>query len=57
VLHNASGLRGTFDVRLSRYETTRLAFDREGPLPSAGVEVTYYPARTTKAELAVTVDA
>jgi hypothetical protein len=57
VLHNASGLRGTFDVRLSRYETTRLAFDREGPFPSTGVEVTYYPARTTKAELAVTVDA
>ena len=57
VLHDASGLRGTFDVRLSRYETTTLSFDREGPLPPPAVSVTYYPARTTKAQLVVTVDA
>lgn len=57
VLHNESGLRGTFDVRLSRYETTTLAFDYEGPLPPPAVSVTYYPARTIKAELVVTVDA
>ncbi len=59
VLHDEAGLRGTFDVRLSRYETTTLAVEREGegPLPPPSVSVTYYPARTTKAELVVTVDA
>ncbi|WP_254537002.1 DUF7263 family protein [Halomarina litorea] len=57
VLHDPSGLRGTFDVTLSRYETTHLAFEHAGPLPPNAVELTYYPARTTKAELVVTVDA
>lgn len=60
VLHDPDGLRGTYDVALSRYETTTLRFEREGggegPLPPSAVEVTYYPARTTKAELVVTVD-
>lgn len=57
VLHAPSGLRGTFEVTLSRYETTHLAFEHTGPLPPNSVELTYYPGRTTKAELAVTVDA
>ncbi|WP_254546219.1 DUF7263 family protein [Halomarina pelagica] len=56
VLHDPSGLNGTFEVALSRFETTRLRFDGDGPLPRGSVRVTYYPARTTKAELAVTVD-
>ncbi|MFC6836760.1 DUF7263 family protein [Halomarina ordinaria] len=56
VLHDPAGLAGTHDVSLSRFETTRLRFAAEGPLPPPSVEVTYYPARTTKAELVVTVD-
>ncbi|MFC7081256.1 DUF7263 family protein [Halorussus caseinilyticus] len=56
VLRNESGLRGTFAVELSRFETTTLTFETDGPLPAGSVEVTYYPAETTKAVLAVTVD-
>lgn len=56
-LHNATGLRGTFDLRTSRFETTTLRFDAGGPLPPGSVTVTSYPGRTTKAHLAVTVDA
>ena len=56
VLHDPDGLRGSYDLALSRYETMRLRFEGEGPLPPPAVEVTYYPARTTKAELVVTVD-
>lgn len=55
VLANASGLTGTFTVRVSRFETTRLRFETTGPLPRGSVEVTYFPARTTKATLSVTV--
>jgi len=57
VLHNESGLTGAFDVELSRFETTTLAFETDGPLPSGSVELTYRPAETRKAVLAVTVDA
>lgn len=56
VLHDPDGLRGRFDLDLSRYETTTLRFVHEGPLPPTAVAVTYYPARTTKVELVVTVD-
>lgn len=56
VLHNASGLDGTFTVRVSRFETISLRFSADGPLPPGSVEVTYYPVRTTKALLEVTVD-
>ena len=56
VLHDPSGLNGTYDVRVSRFETVRLWFDTDRPLASGDVELTYYPTRTTKATLAVTVD-
>jgi len=56
VLRNASGLRGTFTVELSRFETTTLTFETDGPLPTGSVELTNYPAETRKAVLAVTVD-
>jgi hypothetical protein len=56
VLRNESGLRGDFEVRLSRFETTTLTFETDGPLPTGSVELTYYPAETSKAVLAVTVD-
>jgi hypothetical protein len=55
VLHDPDGLDGTYTVDLSRYETTRLTFAAEGPLPPNSVELTYYPATTTKAVLEVTV--
>ncbi|MFC4449099.1 DUF7263 family protein [Halorussus aquaticus] len=56
VLRNASGLTGTFEVELSRFETTTLTFEADGALPTGSVELTYSPAETGKAVLAVTVD-
>jgi hypothetical protein len=56
VLHNASGLRGTFAVDTSRFETTELGFAANRSLATDAVEVTYVPARETKAILEVTVD-
>lgn len=57
VLHNASGLVGSFELRFSRLETTRLSFEASGPLPDGSATVSYAPAETTKGELVVTVDA
>lgn len=57
VLHEPSGLDGSYTVDVSRYETVTLAFDTDGPLQSGSVTVTYAPRRTTKATLEVTVDA
>ena len=56
VLRNVSGLRGTFGVDLSRFETTTLSFASNRTLSTGDVRVTYVPARTTKATLEVTVD-
>lgn len=57
VLHNRSGLGGTFTVSLVSYETTTLRFEGAGAVPRGSVTVTYAPPRTTKATVAVTVDA
>lgn len=57
VLHAPSGLNGEYTVRVSRFDTVTLAFEADGPLAPGTVGITYYPARTTKATLAVTVDA
>lgn len=57
ILHEPAGLDGTYSVRVSRFETTRIAFDVSGPLPQGSVEITYYPAETEKAVLEVTVGA
>lgn len=56
VLRNTSGLSGTFEVELSRFETTTLTVEADGPLPTGSLEVTYFPAQTAKKMLAVTVD-
>lgn len=56
VLHDPSGIDGTYEVRVSRFETTRLTVEADATLPRGAVEVTYYPARTTKGVLEVTVD-
>lgn len=56
-LHDPDGLNGTFDVTLSRFETTTLAFEGSGRLPRGTVTVEYAPPRTTRATLVVSVDA
>jgi hypothetical protein len=55
VLHDPDGITGAHDVELSRYETTTLRF--EGDVEEGEVAVTYYPRRTTKGRLEVTVGA
>lgn len=54
VLHNGSGLAGEYTVTTSRFETTRFTF-AAGEDPGGRVTVGYYPVRTTKAVLEVTV--
>lgn len=56
VLHNDSGLRGTFAVALSPYRTTTFVFESGDHLATGSVDVTYYPTTTEKARLEVTVD-
>lgn len=56
VLHNESGIEGTETVDLSRFETATLTFESSDRLPEGSVTVTYYPSRTRKAVLGVTVD-
>ncbi|MFB6164629.1 MAG: hypothetical protein ABEJ31_05670 [Haloarculaceae archaeon] len=55
VLRNASGLRGNFTVRTSRFETVRLTFETDRDLAAGDVRVRYFPTRTTKEHLEVTV--
>lgn len=55
VLENPAGLADTHTVPVSRYRTATLAFEGSGTLSSGDVRVTYYPARTRKATLSVTV--
>lgn len=55
VLHDTSGLAGTVRVRTSRFETTTLTFATRGT-DRGTIDVTYFPIRTTKAVLRVTVD-
>jgi hypothetical protein len=55
VLRNTSGLRGERTIDLSRYETTRLAFETNRTLSRGDVEISYVAARTSKATLEVTV--
>lgn len=56
VLHDESGLTGTHDVAVSRFETATFGFQGDGEL-SGNVTVDYYPAETRKAMLTVIVDA
>jgi hypothetical protein len=55
VLYDPTGINGTYEVTLSRFETTTLQFD--GTPQEGDVTVTYYPRQTRKALLGVTVDA
>lgn len=55
VLYEPSGLDGEYEIRLSRHETTTFRFDGYGL--GGDVTVTYFPRRTRKALIEVTVDA
>lgn len=57
VLRDPSGLNGTYDVELSRYDTVELAFDANNDLQTGSVRVAYRVETTTKAVLEVTADA
>jgi hypothetical protein len=57
VLHNRSGLNGSYEVPLVPYETTELRFQRAGRLESGNVTISYDAPRSTKESLVVTVDA
>ncbi|WP_232687311.1 DUF7263 family protein [Halobacterium zhouii] len=57
VLHDPNGLDGAYDVALARYDTVRFQFDASSDLPAGSVEIAYRVETTTKAVLAVTVDA
>jgi len=57
VRHDPDGLNGSYAIDVSRLETVRLSVDGDGALPRGAVTVTYFPATTRKATLAVTVDA
>lgn len=56
VLHDPEGLSGTATVSVPRRETITLTVETEGQ-PDGDLVVTSYPRETTKATLAVTVDA
>lgn len=56
VLHDPSGLDGEYSVRVSRFDTVTLSFDATGPLDPDAIGLTYYPSRTTKETMVVTVD-
>lgn len=55
VLDNPTGLRGRFEVSTSRFETATIGFAGSGRLSSGDVRVTYWPARTRKSRLRVTI--
>jgi len=57
VLRDPDGLDGRYDLALSRYDTVTLAFDANRDLGADAVEVGYRVETTTKAVVAVTVDA
>lgn len=57
VLANERGLSGTYEVDISRFETTEIAVDAVGPLHRGDLELAYRVPRRQRAILAVTVDA
>jgi hypothetical protein len=55
-LYNTSGVNGTYALPVTTAETARVRFESVGPLAEGNVSIRYYPSRTEKARLAVTVD-
>lgn len=56
VLREPGGLRGSYRVAVSPYETTTLRFETTGELDRGSVRVAYFPERTRPVTLEVTVD-
>lgn len=56
VRRNASGLTGNVSIATSRYRTATVSIDADGRLAPDEAGLTYYPSRTEKALLEVTVD-
>jgi hypothetical protein len=56
VLHNSSGLRGTFEIDIPEYTTTELRLQTAGSVNNGSVSIDYDTAQTTKGRLAVIVD-
>lgn len=56
VLHNDSGLQGTFEIELPVYTTTELRLQTTGTVTGDGVSIRYETVQTTKGRLAVSVD-
>lgn len=56
VLHDEGGLNGSYEITLSRFETTTLRFSASGALTPGSVHIEYDAIRTRKATLAVTAD-
>lgn len=56
VRQNESGVVGNVSIATSRYRTATVAIDADGRLAPDEAGVTYYPSRTEKALLEVTVD-
>lgn len=57
VLHDPDGLDGSYDLALSGYDTVTLAVDATRDLGAGTLSVDYRVETTTKAVMAVTVDA
>lgn len=55
-LHDDDGLTGSYEIPLSRYETTTLRFVASGPLPPGSVVIEYDAIEAHKATLAVSAD-
>lgn len=56
VRRNASGLTGNVSIATARYRTARVSIDADGRLAPDEAGLTYYPSRTEKALLEVSVD-
>ncbi len=56
VRRNESGLTGNLTIATSRYRTATVSIDADGRLAPDEADLTYYPSRTEKALLEVTVD-
>lgn len=56
VRRNESGLIGNVSIATSRYRTATVSIDADGRLAPDEAGLTYYPSRTEKALLEVTVD-
>lgn len=55
-LWNASGLRGSFELPVSQAQVPTLRLNATGSLPRGSLRVEYYPTRTEKVRMAVTLD-